>query len=292
MTPEQYAAAQAAIVAAVLKFVGQLSTLFLKPRLDPPDWNTLLELLFPRVEAARTESAELAREFYDSQREIEFPDVERNDTFLVEYPIEQFTRDMEPVRRRISLEDAPPSSVGEIQIRIARTVENAGRQQIIKAVKTEPVEKILRGWARVATGRETCAWCLMLVSRGPVYYSAETSGLYLDDESALRMIAAGTDVSEYMEEWHDGCDCKVVPVFKRDGWEQSAGGQAAKRALAQWDDATKVAKLLQRLEPDKVHPSGQYKGEPFTLNELVINELRRRLNAGEITPSEFAALAA
>jgi len=32
------------------------------------------------------------------------------------------------------------------------------------------------GWARVPTGAETCAFCLMLASRGGVYHTAQTSG--------------------------------------------------------------------------------------------------------------------
>lgn len=52
-------------------------------------------------------------------------------------------------------------------------------------------------FARVPTGFETCAFCLMLASRGAVYHSRKTAG-----------------------EWrlfHRGCDCKVVPSFEGDG---------------------------------------------------------------------------
>lgn len=51
-------------------------------------------------------------------------------------------------------------------------------------------------FARVPTGTETCAFCLMLASRGAVYHSRKTAG-----------------------EWgrfHRGCDCKVVPSFEGD----------------------------------------------------------------------------
>ena len=51
-------------------------------------------------------------------------------------------------------------------------------------------------FARVPTGFETCAFCLMLASRGAVYHSRKTAG-----------------------EWgrfHRGCDCKVVPSFEGD----------------------------------------------------------------------------
>lgn len=154
--------------------------------------------------------------------------------------------------------------------------------------------KIVRGWARVATGDETCAWCLMLISRGPTYLSAETAGLRdLEDEQAIEMIAAGEDVSSYMDKWHTGCDCKVVPVFKNEAWEQSRMGKAAAYAKDLWDDAVIEARRLRRMEDvPRVHLSGKREGEEFTLNEEAILALRRRLYAGGINPSEFAGFAA
>jgi hypothetical protein len=134
----------------------------------------------------------------------------------------------------------------------------------------------------------------MLISRGPTYLGADTAGLDLDETSALAAFRDASDmetffadISEYMEEWHAGCDCKVVPVFKRESW---FGEKEAKRALELWNDATREAI---RLEDDGLtHKSGKNKGRPFTRNELAINALRRRLNNGEISTSEFAALAA
>jgi hypothetical protein len=145
----------------------------------------------------------------------------------------------------------------------------------------------IRGWARVATGRETCAWCLMLVSRGPVYRSADSAGLDLDDLNAINLTAAGEDVSGAMQEWHDGCDCKVIPVFKQKAW---VGEQAQKRAEELWIEATKVAVEDMEANPNKVYTAGKNKGQIVSLNQRAINALRRRLNAGDIQASEFAGL--
>lgn len=169
----------------------------------------------------------------------------------------------------------------------------------VLGLEPNPVQSVktihdIRGWARVATGRETCAWCLMLISRGPTYLGADTAGLDLDETSALAAFRDASDmetffadISDYMEEWHVGCDCKVVPVFKSEHW---FGEAEAKRALVLWNDATKTAKLLHKLGPTK--RSGKNKGKDLTLNEVVINVLRDRLNSGEISTSEFAALTA
>lgn len=48
-------------------------------------------------------------------------------------------------------------------------------------------------FARVPTGPETCAFCIMLASRGFVYASKETAGEF--------------------DHFHENCDCKVVPCF-------------------------------------------------------------------------------
>lgn len=51
-------------------------------------------------------------------------------------------------------------------------------------------------FARVTTGRETCAFCYMLASRGAVYHTRETAGQF--------------------DHYHRRCDCKVVPGFGDD----------------------------------------------------------------------------
>lgn len=150
----------------------------------------------------------------------------------------------------------------------------------------DTVENI-RGWARVATGRETCAWCLMLVSRGPVYRSAENAGLDLDDLNAINMTAAGEDVSGAMQEWHDGCDCIVMPVFKQRAW---TGEAAQKRAEELWIDASKVADAEMESDPNKVYTAGKNRGQTVSRNQRAINALRRQLNTGAISPQEFAGL--
>lgn len=62
------------------------------------------------------------------------------------------------------------------------------------------------GWARTSEGGKVCAFCTMLIGRGPVYKSAQSAG-----ESA---------------EWHPGCNCHPVHVVEgewpgREQYEQS-----------------------------------------------------------------------
>jgi hypothetical protein len=95
------------------------------------------------------------------------------------------------------------------------------------------------------------------------------------------------EIEDHMEEWHDGCDCKVVPVFKRESW---FGEDAAKRALEVWKDASREA--VRDEDKGIVKRSGPDKGKPLTRNELAINALRRRLENGDVSMTGFTAFAA
>ncbi|AAN01768.1 capsid maturation protease [Mycobacterium phage SoYo] len=279
MTLEEYAAQQAVISSALANYVMRWAKFFANPALSVAEWLRFLELLWPEVQRRYEESAALARTFYDAQRALHHPELDPNERLLSELRFEWFVQNMEPARVKFSQEEAGDAGVAQVALRAVREVEMAGRRQIIGAVKDDPAPRIIRGWARVATGRETCAWCLMLISRGPVYLGATNAGLDLDDDSAAEMIAAGEDVSEYMEQWHAGCDCKVVPVFKVDDWP---GLEAQKRALRLWIDAGREASRL--IESGKARTNN--------MNKETQNALRRRLERGEVRMSEFAAAAA
>ncbi|ATW59798.1 capsid maturation protease [Mycobacterium phage Wilkins] len=293
MNPEEYAAAQLLISAAVVRHVRNVAGFFAQPALTMFDWLRLLDLLFPEIQRRRTEASVLARRFYDSQRAQHHPDLPRNDRPLEGTTFEKFVENMDPARERMQQADTRGDALTHLTLRAVREVENAGRQQIIHAVENDPEPRVLRGWARVATGRETCAWCLMLISRGPTYVRAETAGLDLDTEHALELFENNdletyfADISGEIKQWHTGCDCKVIPVFRNEDW---FGKEAADRALDLWGDATKEAIALE--DKGLVHKSGKNKGQPFTRNELAINALRRRLERGEISAQQYAALAA
>ena len=320
MNAEEYANEIALISAAIARYVLQIGRLFRGPRLSLTDWIGLLQILFPEVYEQRLRAAEVAREFYDSERQRFHPELPRHEQFLVGYDFEEFVRDMDPVRELVSREDVGDEEIGALALRTVRSVEIGGRKQIIRAVESDPLEETpepepdpilklveeklsrsekteivsetvrdvfrdeirearernqpVKGWARVATGEETCAWCLMLISRGPVYASSGSAGLDLDDDTAARMIAAGEDVRPFMEQWHTGCDCKVVPVFDIGEW---TGFDAWKRAEKLWEDAADEAEAL--------IASGE--ARTTNKNKETINALRRRLERGDVSMTEF-----
>lgn len=312
MNPDEYAAAQAAISSQVAQHVLSFARFFQPGRQSTASWVQLLRLLFPFVSQARTDSAKLARTFYDSQRAEHYPDLPRNDRDLEDYQFDWFVQNMEPARKLMSAENSPDHAVTTLTLQATREVDNAGRRQMLHAVvfdpgltelqkaedektpepvdldepsstkketATKPATRIIRGWARVATGAHPCAWCLMLVSRGPTYLGADTAGLDLDDFTAQKMLAAGEDVSDFMNQWHPGCKCRVVPVYKSETWPGQAG---ADKALELWKAAT--------TEGDALIESGDARTD--NRNTEALNALRRRIYRGEITGSDYAGLAA
>lgn len=337
MNTEEYAAQQAVISGAVVRYVLQFGQLFIKPALTLGEWLSLLTFLFPTVEFHRRNSAELARSFYDSERFRFHPDLPRNDMFLEGYSFEQFVKDMDPARERISRIDSPPDAVGQLAAHAVRAVENGGRRQIIHAVEDDSVlaeiqdsvvqvqdsrqvsirdllgetiqnpqsqqqqktvptrtRRVVRGWSRVATGRETCAWCLMLISRGPVYRSASNAGLHIPDKDAAAIWGdTGYDLDKFLadttphvEQWHANCDCKVVPVFDQEDWP---GRSESLDALELWKVATLQAAQELELEPDSTHDYGSKAGKRLTHNELALNALRRGLYDGQINAEDYSA---
>lgn len=97
---------------------------------------------------------------------------------------------------------------------VRRYVKDQANRTIIKNAKRDGEKKGVR-FARIPTGDETCAFCMMLASRGFVYYTEETA--------------------EGLNHGHDNCDCKIIPGF---GGNPGIGGYSHKPYLRFYDDNT------------------------------------------------------
>ena len=91
-----------------------------------------------------------------------------------------------------------------------RHIRQAGRDRILQSVGSDDR---VQGWARMGTGLEKCAFCDLLISRGPVYRSLETASFTS----------------------HDNCDCIAVPVLNKRDW---AGKDHADELYKQWQSVT------------------------------------------------------
>lgn len=269
---------QASNVRPVILHASTLFATYQAQSINPMTWYSLLEMLFQIVFPASQRQAEIQRVNYDWNRERN--GLPPHPIPLAELTLEQFFRDMEPVKAAMLAPGTTPGQVHLAAMRVARSVENSGRWTVMKATEypdpafPDRLDSIevpagqaprrargpngVRGWARVATGAETCGWCWMLVSRGPVYRSAETAGARLTDRDALQMTGANVfDSGEHMNQWHTGCDCKIVPVFNLENWD------GRDRHLA----AEELWRRVSRKENN---------------NRDAINAYRRAVEAGEI----------
>lgn len=123
-----------------------------------------------------------------------------------------------------------PAVVAQVADRVERAmlrhVEQAGRDTILEAIAAEE-SRIGRetpvGWARMLTGAESCGFCAMLASRGPVYTSRESALQVVGQRRSARQIfnqrpARTRGTRSLGEKFHDGCDCLIVPVFDEGDW--------------------------------------------------------------------------
>lgn len=90
-----------------------------------------------------------------------------------------------------SREQALASALVQVSGSVARHALNSGRRTILEEIKRD--DRAL-GWIRVSSGRP-CAFCAMLMSRGPVY-----------KEETVRFRA------------HDHCACGAEPVYEGSEW--------------------------------------------------------------------------
>ena len=156
-------------------------------------------------------------------------------------------------RPRVTVEDGTGSD-GQPKVIVEytsddRKVGDDNRESGKKASKAEPAStkpggKVL-GWARVLTGAESCAFCAMLASRGPVYSEDTVVTTGKPREVRPRQVHyrnSGAGGHTYVsgsrregEKYHDHCDCIAVLVVKGASWN----GEQQYHALKDlWDDAT------------------------------------------------------
>lgn len=174
-------------------------------------WNALLAIAFPSIDQARREASELAREFYDSVREDAAPTKERHSIDLEPYFFEWLQQRLEPAKRDFVAGDAPDSALEAVTGLVTKEVEDSGRRTIIRGVDSDPQAT---HWARYDPKQPTCAFCIMLISRGPVYKK---------------------ETAQFLS--HKHCTCKAVPVFKgqRKSWP---GYEQYKEANGLWVAST------------------------------------------------------
>lgn len=122
---------------------------------------------------------------------------------------------------------------------IQRHISYSSRETVRRNVESDPGRP---RYARVPSGAKTCAFCTMVASRGFVYYSKQSAG------------DLGKGVGE---DFHDDCDCQIVPEWDAEsnhieGYDPDAMFSIYERARKESGsgDPNEIAAAMRRLEPD------------------------------------------
>lgn len=106
----------------------------------------------------------------------------------------------------------------------ARDVADLTRYYIKRSAMENMVRNCERNdlrYARVPSGRETCAFCFMLSSRGFVYRSEQTAG--------------------HAHAYHENCDCVIVPGFEGLPADKQVEGYDPDGMLERWHECQAAA---------------------------------------------------
>lgn len=178
--------------------------------LDGIDWDMpigdlrdlLVEIMQACCESASNVSAVVAAEFYDAAREhaigsgIGATAEAGYSPRGVEGAVRAFVQDVV---------DGRPDAPERIARRCVERVDYEAKRAAASSIKANARRDRARPrYARVPSGSETCEFCLMLASRGPVYQSADGAG--------------------EGNHFHANCDCRIVPVWDSHREVTDAGG--------------------------------------------------------------------
>lgn len=110
----------------------------------------------------------------------------------------------------------------KVQAVAERHARMPSREAFTDAVESDDDEEFSEviGWARVLTGSESCGFCAMLASQGPVYKS-KTAASPVDPGAAAAFFVSPRSKrynSRELKAYHDNCDCEVVLVREGQDW--------------------------------------------------------------------------
>jgi hypothetical protein len=235
MDINEYARRKQRILTRMLAALLYVFEQFLRRFMTPRDWDQLMRVSYRIMKPYRDEGTELAREFYDSNRAAQAPDAPRHDIFTDDhYPERWYRETMLPVYQNLQRHGNAENAVEEAVARVTKVYEDAQRRTLIQGI-TEDTGQPIRGFARFDPKPPTCAFCTMMISRGPVYNkdkNGSTAGWPFDTQRLERLILDDDpdEINELMNKWHPKCTCIVVPVYKYDNYPSQA----------QEDDALKI----------------------------------------------------
>ena len=169
-------------------------------------------------------------------------------------------------RAGMTIDDLWPTfnTLDDAQQFIADMIMEATRLTTSRNVRIDPTRP---RWARVPRGTYTCAFCLMLASRGFAYLSAESAGL--------------------QHSYHPHCDCQIIPSWGA----QSLAGYDPDQYYDMWQQAQKgggdyrqALERMRRQHPDQLKDGVFHDNRRFTKDNSLSYGVWRGCRRGRHTP--------
>ena len=227
MSPDEYRRQALAAAASTTVMTGLLFR-SLPSSPDDATFRRFIRSIYDFVMLGRRDVFRLTTEFYNSQR----PTIEDPPEFVERAsPGGRLEKALEPPRAKLvglAEFEAEERRLAEEQARaiVEEHVMASGREGVEDATAGDT--KAL-GWVRVPSGDETCAFCMMLASRGPVFKDGlVVTSLYYKSRRTALFKGNG-------EPYHPHCDCIAVPVFDPNHWPNRERFVEAQRL---WNETT------------------------------------------------------
>lgn len=196
----------------------------------------LISIVFGVVEKYGDAAAMVASEYYDELRQLSGVASSYSSVLAENVAVEQVESSVRYAARHL-FKDNPEQARLYLNGALDKFVKQPARDTIALNAKRDPAKPT---FARVPTGAKTCAWCMVLASRGFVYRNANAAG-----ESA---------------QYHKHCDCQAVPSFGKDSYLK---GYDPKSIKDMYDKAVKydqyghvavneTLKNMRKMHPERV----------------------------------------
>lgn len=227
MDINEYARRKQRILTRMLAALLYVFQQFLRRVMTPRLWDQLMVVSYRVMKPFRDEGTQLAREFYDDNRAEQLPNAERHDIFTDDhYPERWYRETMLPVYQKLQRTGDVENAVEESVARVTKVYEDAQRRTLIQGIASDTSQPI-KGFARFDPRPPTCAFCTMMISRGPVYNKSRdgnTAGWPFDVKRLEKLILDDDpdEINELMNKWHPKCTCIVVPVYKYSNYPSEA----------------------------------------------------------------------
>lgn len=177
---------------------------------DPTRVSDLLVAFFPDlVQAYGDTAAVLSADWYDLLRDV--PASAASFRAVTASPVK--TAQAEASARwaigpLFQAEPNPSTALSQLMGSTQRLVLQPGRESFAQSASRDPVRT---GWAIVPGGATTCAFCVMLASRGAVYAEESHMGDFHDNCTCVQVLIrskddypAGHDLDHYRELYREG----------------------------------------------------------------------------------------